>query len=94
MGEAPRLFARLERRFQISNDGRREPIETQFRYFSHFRKAVRSISDAPFGACRNRYKYLMAKIERLCFSSGQEWRKFHQIMKGFEWQQCGGCSLI
>ena len=91
---ATRLFACLERRFRIRMTRRREPIEMQFLMHSHFRKAARSISDAPIGACRNRYKYLMAKIERLCFSSGQEWRKFLQIMEGLEWQQTGGCSLI
>jgi hypothetical protein len=72
--------------------GRREPNETQYRYVSHFRKADCAISDAPLGACGNRYKYLMAKIERLCFSSGQEWRKFLQIMEGLERQQGGGAA--
>jgi hypothetical protein len=51
-----------------------------------------AISEAPPGACRNRYKFLMAKIERLCFSSGQEWRKFLQNMEGLEWQQIGGAA--
>jgi hypothetical protein len=94
MGDTPRLFALLGRRFRIRMTGRREAIAMESRCISHFRKAACAISDAPLGAYRNRYKYLMAKIERLCFSSGQEWRKFLQIVEGLEWQQCGGCSLI
>jgi hypothetical protein len=29
----------------------------------------------------------MAMIERLCFSSGQEWRKFLAIIEVREWKQ-------
>jgi hypothetical protein len=42
------------------------------------------------GAFRNRYKYLMARIERLCFPSGQEWRKFLEIIVVREWKQKEG----
>jgi hypothetical protein len=37
----------------------------------------------------NGYKYLIAMIESLCFSSGPERRKFLQIIEGLEWQQQG-----
>jgi hypothetical protein len=37
-------------------------------------------SNAPSGAYRNGYKYLMAMIERLFFSTEREWRKFLTII--------------
>jgi hypothetical protein len=35
---------------------------------------------------KNRYKYVIAMIERLCFPSVHEWRKFLQIMEVREWK--------
>jgi hypothetical protein len=57
-------------------------------------KLLDASSVAPAVAYRNRYKYLMAMIERLCFSSRQEWRKFLAIMEVREWKQIGGRNLI
>src|SRR5216683_4179786 len=47
-------------------------------------------SVAPAVAYRDRYKYLMTMIERLCFSSSREWRKFLAIMEVREWKKIGG----
>jgi hypothetical protein len=41
--------------------------------------------NSPLGALRNRYKYLMALIERLFFSTGREWRKFLAIIDVRDW---------
>ncbi len=60
------------------------------RHFLFWECCFQPLVMCPPGAYRNRYKYLMAMIERLCFSSGREWRKFLQIIEVREWQQIGG----
>jgi hypothetical protein len=40
--------------------------------------------DQPSGAIENKYKYLMTKIERLCFPFVRGWRKFFANYRGPE----------